>query len=144
MTVRKLAAIVAAGVWASACASGAARTSAAIPLHIPDPPPREVLAPVAMQEKPEPEPPAAPEPAAPAAPASTASGNGRSRPVAAAPAPTPTAPPPPPAPAPAPTAATELRPAGPSGNPTISAQQLRDIVNRTSQKLGAIDRRRLS
>jgi hypothetical protein len=133
----------------AACASTTARVSAAVPLAIPDPPPHATIPPVEVAEK------AAPEPAPPP---TAENPGGRGGPVTApSPAPKPqaaspqvTTPPPatpppatPPPPA-APAGATELRSPGSSGAQTFSAQQVREIMTRTAQKLDALDRRKLS
>jgi hypothetical protein len=134
------------GLSSATCALSTARASAAVPLAIPDPPAHSTIPPLEVAGKPQPEqtPPPAPDnpggrggrPVATPAPAS--------RPPQAA-APPPAAPPPAtPPPQPAPAAATELRPAGPAGAQTFSAQQVRDIMTRTTQKLNALDRRKLS
>ena len=125
---------------AAGCSSNPARSSAAVPLQIPEPPAR-----VTMEPLPAAEPPAeaVPVPA--------------SRPTAALPAPNPprsaatasaapAAPPPAIVPIPeAPRAAPppDLLPAGPPGRtPTLA--QVRETLSRTKQKLDLIDRRRLN
>jgi hypothetical protein len=134
------------GLASASCASSTTRASAAVPLAIPDPPAHATIPPVEVAGKVE------PEPVPP--PAGESPGGRGSRPApppaARPPAPNPAVATPPAAPAPVPPApvtppaATELRPAGPSGAQTISAQQVRDTITRTSQKLDALDRGKLS
>src|SRR5687767_3582309 len=101
---RLLATAIIATSLAAGCSSNPARSSAAVPLQIPEPPPR-----VAMEPVPAAGPPAVvPIPEAPRA-----------------------APPP------------DLLPAGGAGRTPTSAQ-VRDVLNRTKQKLDQIDRRRLN
>jgi hypothetical protein len=131
------------GLWSASCAS----SSAAVPLAVPEPPGHATIRPVEVAEKPQPE---------PAVPPAADSPGGRSgRPATNSPAARPPAasqqvttppatPPPVAAPPATPTPATELRPAGPSGAHTVSAQQVRDTIARTAQKLNALDRRALS
>jgi hypothetical protein len=137
------------GLSSASCVAFTAHPSAAVPLDIPDPPAHSTIPPVQVAEKPQPE---------PAAPPAAENPGGRSgRPVASPAARPPVTPPqaatpipgPPPAvstppPPAAPAAATELRPAGPSGAQTLSAQQVREIMTRTEQKLSALDRRKLT
>ena len=125
-------------VFVAACASNPARSSMAVPLEIPEPPPRAEIAPVPVEEEP------LPEPAAPAAAPAA-----RTTPPPAAPPPAVTPPPPaaaapptvpePVRPAPAP----ELRPAGPAGR-TPTAAQVRESLRSTKQKLDGINRRLLN
>lgn len=133
-------ALVAIALLAGACASNPARSSVAVPLEIPEPPPRVAMDPVPAVIPETPATPVGPAPIPAARPPSSAP----STPAAAAatPAPTPTTPvtvaePPRTTPPP------ELRPAGGAGR-TPTAAQVRDGVARTKQKLGAIDRRRLN
>lgn len=123
---------------AAACSSNPARLSVAVPLEIPEPPPRAAIDPL-----PPAEPPAAPVPV----PAS--------RPTATIPAPNPppataaSAPAPPPVPAvqvpepPRTAPPPDLLPAGPAGR-TPTAAQVREALVRTKQKLNSIDPRRLN
>lgn len=132
-------AIVSAALLAGACSANPARSSIAVPLEIPEPPPRVAINPV-----PGPEPPAEPVPVPAARP--TAAIPAPARAPAAATAPTP----PPPAPVaqipePLPAAAPppELRPAGPAGR-TPTGAQVREALGRAKQKLDLIDRRTLN
>jgi hypothetical protein len=117
----------------SACASNPARSAAAVPLEIPEPPPREAIEPVAAVF----ETPATPLPERPApVPAS--------RPTAPVPAPAVAANPQPPQPAPATpteppktTPPPELRAGGGAGR-TPTAAQVRERLVRTRQKLNTI------
>jgi hypothetical protein len=126
-------------VLASACSANPARTSAAVPLLIPEPPPR-----VAMPPVPAAEPPAAPVPVPASRPTAEIPQSTPPRTAVAAPAPAP-----PPTPSvqaiePARTAPPpDLLPAGPPGR-TATASQVRDALTRTKQKLDSIDRRRLN
>jgi hypothetical protein len=132
-----IALVVAAG--AAACASNPAKSSVAVPLEIPEPPPRVAPDPVAaVAEAPPPEIPEVAPPVAPAAtpppprvPAASRPDPSTTPPVAQTPEPARPNPPP------------ELRPAGPAGR-GLAAPQVRDRIARTKQKLDAIDRRRLS
>jgi hypothetical protein len=133
--------LVSAAMVASACAANPGRSSMAVPLQIPEPPPRADIEPLTG---PEPRAEAIPVPAArPTAtiPAPATS----SRPPAPAASPTP-APQPPVAQVPEPVAAApppELRPAGPAGQ-TPTGAQVREALGRAKQKLDLIDRRRLN
>jgi len=140
MTSRTVRILAAVGIaYASACTSNPARSAVAVPLEIPEPPPRVAIdpvpAPVAEVSQPEKPSPAAPVPAVRTAP-----------PPSTAPAATttPPAPAPPPVAEPArPTPAPELQPAGPPGR-TPTAAQVQEALRRTKQKLDSIDRRRLN
>jgi hypothetical protein len=125
-------------IWAAACASN---PRSAVPLEIPEPPPRVAIDPVpAVVEAPPvekpvaatapPRPPVVPPSAVPAAATTT---------PAAQPAPPATAAVEPPRSTPAP----ELRPAGATGRSPALAQ-VRESVVRAKQKLDGIDRRRLN
>jgi hypothetical protein len=128
-------------VWATGCASNPGRSAAAVPLEIPEPPPRVAIDPVpAVVEVPQVEKPVAA--TAPSRPPAT--------PPATAPAASATTPPAqtvPPAVAPVETPRTspipELRPAGATGR-TPPLGQVRDSIVRAKQKLDGIDRRRLN
>jgi len=127
-------------VVASACSSNPARTSTAVPLEIPEPPPR-----VAMDPVPAAEPRAESVPVPASRPTAEIPTNAPPRTAAAAPAPAP--PPTQTVPVIEPTTRTapppDLLPAGPPGRkPTVT--QVLDAVTRTKQKLDAIDRRRLN
>ena len=130
--------VIVATLLAGACASNPARSSVAVPLEIPEPPPRVEMAPMPALETPLPERPVpVPPPARPAPPpsaaaaASTKPSSPAAAPVAAVPDPAQTPPPP------------ELRPAGSAGR-TPSAAQVRESLGRTKQKLDLMDRRRLN
>jgi hypothetical protein len=126
-------------VLASACSANPARTSAAVPLEIPEPPPR-----VAMDPVPAAEPQAASVPVTASRPTAEIPQSAPPRTAAAAPAPTP--PPTPTVQAIEPTRPSpppDLLPAGPPGR-TPTASQVRDVLTRTKQKLDSIDRRRLN
>jgi hypothetical protein len=127
-------------VVASACSSNPARTSNAVPLQIPDPPPRVAMDPVPAAELP-----AEPVPVPASRPTAEIPTTAPPRAAAAAPAPVP--PPTPAVPVIEPTTRTapppDLLPAGPPGR-TPTAAQVRDAVTRAKQKLDAIDRRRLN
>ncbi|HKY22988.1 MAG TPA: hypothetical protein VJM31_17370 [Vicinamibacterales bacterium] len=132
--------LVVGAVFVAACASNPARSSVAVPLVIPEPPPRVEIAPVPSAEAPLPE---RPMPAAvPAAktspPTSTPAANGTAASSAPPQAAAVTVPEPPRT-----TPAPELRPGGPAGRmPT--ATQVRERLSRTKQKLDRIDRRNLN
>ncbi len=121
----------------AACASNPARSAGAVPLEIPEPPPRIAMDPVpAVAEAPPPEapetaPPVIPAAAAPSTPRVPAAPPAVSPPVAQTPEPARQSPPP------------ELRPAGPAGR-TLTTAQVRERLVRTKQKLDSIDRRRLN
>lgn len=123
----------------ASCASNPARSSAKVPLEIPEPPPRVAMDPVpavviaepVVPDKPSVAPAARPPSLSPSPPASTA-------------APPPTTPltpvtvePPRATPAP------ELRPAGGAGR-TPTPAQVRDRITRTKQKLDQIGRGKLN
>ena len=127
-----------AGALVCGCASNPARASAAVPLDVPEPPPRQPIPPIPVTAAPpdataappsvrtNPPPQAAPPvPTAVAAPAPV-------QPVAAAPTPLPPALPP-----------ADLQSAGTSGR-TLTRSQVLELLNRTKGKLGMIDRRKLS
>ena len=138
MSRRISGAVILATALAAACSSNPARSSVAAPLEIPEPPPR-----VAMDPLPAAEPPAGPVPVPASRPTATlpAPNPPRAATTAAPPAPVPAAVPTPEAPRTPPQA--DLLPAGPAGR-TPSANQVREIVGRTKQKLDLIDRRRLN
>jgi len=139
-TLKIVAAIGTACAFAGACASNPARTSAAVPLEIPEPPSRVEMAPVPTVVEEPPPPPEQPVPTPPPVPAVRKS-------PPSAPAPTAAGTPAPVVPAVVeplrPTPAPELQPAGPAGR-TPTAAQVTESLRRTSQKLDAIDRRRLN
>jgi len=122
----------------SACTANPGRSSIAVPLQIPEPPPRVAI-----------DPRLAPEPQAESVPVPA------SRPTADIPAPNPpragsgTAAVPASVPAaqvlepPRPAPPTDLLPAGPPGS-TPTAGQVLDALGRTKQKLNSIDRQRLN
>jgi hypothetical protein len=119
----------------SACASNPARSAAAVPLEIPEPPPRVAMdpvpaviaeAPAAPMERPAPTPVARPATPSPA-PAATVNPPAAQPPAAAPPEQPRTTPPP------------ELRTGGAAGR-TPTAAQVRDRLVRTRNKLNAIDR----
>jgi hypothetical protein len=127
-------------ITVTACASNPGRSSAKVPLDIPEPPPRVAMDPVpAIIETPPVEKPVAattpapartPSPTPPPAPAVAAATPPASPPVAQGPEPVRVTPP-------------ELRPAASAGaTPTIA--RVRERSTRTRQKLDAIDRRRLN
>jgi hypothetical protein len=126
-------------VLAGACSSNPARTSIAVPLEIPEPPPRVAMAPVPAAE-----PPAAAVPVPASRPTAEIPQSAPPRTAAATPAP---APPPVPASQVIEPARTQppldLLPAGPAGR-TPTATQVRDSLTRIKQKLDSIDRRRLN
>ncbi len=124
---------VALGMSAGACATAQARPATAVPLKVPEPPPRAAIDPVQLPEP-------APSERPVSRPADTATGR-QARPPAATSTPAPAVALPA-ATAPAAPAA-ELRPTG-SSSPSISANELRQLIARTSKKLDALDRRRLS
>ena len=125
-------------VAACACASNPA--SKAVPLEIPDPPPRVAMDPVPAvideppEEKPVPAVQTLPRPVTntpPATPAASVAPPSTTPPVVLGPEPVKPAPPP------------ELRPASAAGK-TPNPGQVRESLARTKQKLDAIDRRRLN
>jgi len=133
---------IVAAAFVAACASNPARSSVAVPLEIPEPPPRVEMAPIPAVEAPLPErpvpavvPPARPLPppstAAAASTSPSSTGTAATAPGAALQDPARTSPPP------------ELRPAGSAGR-TPSAAQVRESLGRTKQKLDLMDRRRLN
>jgi hypothetical protein len=127
-------------VVASACSSNPAGTAMAVPLEIPEPPPR-----VAMDPVPAAEPRAEAVPVPASRPTVEIPTNAPPRTAAAVPVP---APPPTQAvpviePTTRATPPLDLLPAGPAGRkPTVT--QVLDAVTRAKQKLNAIDRRRLN
>ena len=133
--------IVAATALISACtAASAARSSAKVPLEVPEPPPRAEIRPVPAADITAPQQPSLPAPsvpitappvAAPSTAAATLPPPATPSPVVASPEPARPAPPP------------ELRPSGPAGL-TRTAAQVREAIGRTKQKLDLIDRRRLN
>lgn len=135
--------IVAAAALVSACtAASAARSSAKVPLEVPEPPPRAEIQPVPaaditapQQPLPVPSAPSvqttAPPVAAPTTAAAASPPPATPSPVVASPEPARPAPPP------------ELRPSGAAGL-TRTAAQVREAIGRTKQKLDLIDRRRLN
>jgi hypothetical protein len=122
----------------SACASNPARSAQAVPLVIPEPPPRVAIDPVpaviaeapAQPERPAATPVSRP-PATQSSPPAAAVAPPAAQPPAGTVEPPRTTPPP------------ELRPAGPAGR-TPTAAQVRDSLARTRTKLNAIDRGRLN
>lgn len=133
--------LIVAAAFIAACASNPARSSVAVPLEIPEPPPRVEIAPVSADEADEAPLPERPVPAArtlppPSTPAAASTEASSSAPAAAAPA----APLPEPV---RPTPAPELQPAGSAGRtPTVA--QVRESLGRTKQKLDLMERRRLN
>lgn len=124
------------GISASACATAQARSAAAVPLVIPEPPPRAAIEPSSSPpERPSPPAVATPRPASPPASAQppAPSPAPASAPAAVGPQPT----------APAPPTSSVLRSGG-AGVQSISAREVREIIDRTSTKLGALHRARLS
>jgi hypothetical protein len=148
MTKRLIGISFLAATLAYGCATNAGRSAAAVPLEIPEPPPKPAILPVPAPDAP-PARPAAPVPAerppaaaparttppspsqpatASAAPAATPATNG---PAVATPEPSASSP------------AAELRPAG-SAARALSPIQVRESLDRAKQKLDAIDRRKLN
>lgn len=136
---------IVAAALACGCASNPTRSTGVVALEIPEPPPKPDILPAPAPEAP-PERPAAAAPAErpPSVPAARPtpppqSGNAGAAPTPPAPvgpvAATPEATPP--------TPAAELRPAGTAARSLTSAQ-VRESLDRTNQKLNAIDRRRLN
>jgi hypothetical protein len=128
--------VIGVALAAGACAANPGRSSLAVPLVIPEPPPRVEVDPVAiaLETPPPPERPAAPPPArtpatTPPAPAPTAAATAPATPPTVVQAPEPARASPPP----------ELRSAGPAGR-TPTAAQVRDRIGRTGQKLNSINR----
>jgi hypothetical protein len=116
------------------CASAPSRTPAAVPLEIPDPPPRASIEPLPLPGPPQPAP-----PDRPASRPTTAEPAARANRPATSPPPlegNPAALPEPPAPP------AELSAGAEAGAP--SASRVREILTRTQQKLDAIDRGKLS
>ena len=141
MLKRTAGATLIAATLAGACASNPARSSAAVPLDVPEPPPRQPIAPVPGVVAADPEPSASePMPAAQTDPPPTTapSGTGAASPAPASPPPVAASPEPA-----RPTPAPELQPAGSAGR-TLTAAQVMDTLGRTKQKLDSIDRRRLN
>jgi hypothetical protein len=123
----------------AACASAQAKPAAPVALQIPDPPPRAALDPVPLPEESPAEPPAPPvavNPPTRTPPRQRPSTPQQPPPTAATATPQPSVPA---ATMPAP----ELRPSG-SGGESLSGKEVKEIIDRTSAKLGALDRRRLS
>jgi hypothetical protein len=133
-------AFVIATVFTAACASNPARSSVAVPLQIPEPPPRVSIDPVPAAE-----PPAEPVPVPTSRPTAALPAPNPPRSSATAAAAAPVAPPPAAVvpEAPRATPPPNLLPAGPAGR-TPTANQVREILSRTKQKLDLIDRRRLN
>ena len=134
--------IVAASL-AYGCASNPTRATGVVALEIPEPPPKPDILPVPAPEAP-PERPAAAAPAEkpapvplarPTPPAQSNAGAQSTPPAPAGPVPAPEAVPPTPAP--------ELRPAGTAAK-SLTAAQVLESLDRTKQKLEAIDRRKLN
>jgi hypothetical protein len=120
-------------IGAGGCASNPAQSSAAVPLQIPEPPPRGIMAPIAEPEAAPPPDRPAPPPIAASPPASTPVAPPRAAtPPAVAPSPEP------PKPAPAP----DLRPAAAGQVP--SAADVVASIARVKQKLDAITPTRLN
>jgi hypothetical protein len=128
---------------ACGCASNPTRSTGVVALEIPEPPPKPDILPVPAPEAP-PERPAAAAPverppsvpaARPSPPAQSNAGAQSTPPAPAGPAPVADAAPPTPAP--------ELRPAGTAAK-SLTGAQVRESLDRTKQKLDAIDRRRLN
>lgn len=124
------------------CASNPTRATGVVALQIPEPPPKPDILPVPAPEAP-PERPAA----APIEPPATVPA-ARPSPPAQSNAGAQSAPQPPAGPVPAPdaapaTPAPELRPAGTAAK-SLTGAQVRETLDRTKQKLDAIDRRRLN
>ncbi len=126
-------------VLGGACSSNPARTAIAVPLEIPEPPPRVAMAPVPAAE-----PPAAAVPVTASRPTAEIPQSAPPRTAAATPA---QAPPPVPATQVIEPARTQpsldLLAAGPPGR-TPTATQVRDSLTRIKQKLNSIDRRGLN
>ena len=120
----------------SACASNPARSAAAVPLEIPEPPPREPIEPVAAVITETPATPlperSAPAPASRPAPPAPARAEAVSPPPAQPAVATPTE-------QPRPTPPPELRAGGGAGR-TPTAAQVRERLVRTRQKINAIQR----
>ena len=125
----RIIAVLVAGLGAAACASAPARSSAAVPLEIPDPPPRAAIAPVPLPDVAQAERPV------PRSPTAAAQDNPEAPPVRPAP--------PVPAVANPSAAPAGLRSAGP-GAPSISVAHVREILSRASQKLDALNRGQLN
>jgi len=124
---------------ATACSANPARSAAAVPLEIPEPPARVAISPV-----PGPEPPAEAVPVPAARPTAAIPAPARAPAAAVAPAPPPPAPVAQvPEPLPAAVPPPELRPAGPAGR-TPTGAQVREALGRAKQKLDQIDRRTLN
>jgi hypothetical protein len=126
---------------ACGCASNPTRSTGVVALEIPEPPPKPDILPVPAPEAPPERPVAAPVerpatvPAArPSPPAQTNAGTQSAPQAPAGPVPAPEAPP---------TPAPELRPAGTAAK-SLTGAQVRESLDRTKQKLDAIDRRRLN
>jgi len=134
---------IAAAALVCGCATNPTRSAGVVALEIPEPPPKPDILPVPAPEAPPERPPAAAPverpasvPAArPSTPAQTNAGSQSVPQAPAGPAPAPEAA----APAPAP----ELLPAGTAAR-SLTGAQVRESLDRTRQKLDAIDRRRLN
>jgi hypothetical protein len=133
---------IVAAVLVCGCASNPTRSTGVVALQIPEPPPKPDILPVPAPEAPPERPAAAPiEPPAtvpaarPTPPVQTNAGAQSAPQTPTAPVPAPEAAPPTPAP--------ELRPAGTAAK-SLTGAQVRESLDRTKQKLDAIDRRRLN
>ncbi|MCM3881115.1 MAG: hypothetical protein ND807_13485 [Vicinamibacterales bacterium] len=123
------------------CASNPTQSSAAVPLQIPEPPPKAAIDPVPTPEPPPERPvgstpvvrPLTP-PAQPSSSPAAASSTVPATPAGPAAVPPDSMPPSP---------AAELKPAGTAAK-TLTPVQLSEALDRTKQKLDAIDRRRLN
>jgi hypothetical protein len=142
MTKPFIAISLVAAALAYGCASNPTRATGVVALEIPEPPPKPDILPAPAPEAP-PERPAAAAPAEkpapvpaprPTPPAQSNAGAQSTPPAPTGPVPVPEAPP---------TPAPELLPAGTAAK-SLTAAQVRESLDRTNQKLGAIDRRRLN
>lgn len=148
MTKRLIGISFVAAALAYGCATNPGRSAAAVPLEIPEPPPKPAILPVPAPDAPPARPaapvpaerppaaaPARPTPAPPSQPATTsatpAAAPATNGPAVATPEPSAASP------------AAELRPAG-SAARALSPTQVRESLDRTNQKLDAIDRRKLN
>jgi len=132
------AAALAAAALTTACASNPARASATVPLDVPEPPPRQPIAPVPATAAP-PDATATP-PSVKTTPLPQAEPPATAAVAASTPAPPPapsTASATPPAPPP------DLRSPGITGR-ALTSSQIAESITRTNRKLGLIDRRKLS
>jgi hypothetical protein len=148
MTKRLIGISFVAAALAYGCATNPGRSAAAVPLEIPEPPPKPALLPVPAPDAP-PTRPAAPvpaerppvvAPARPTPPPPSQAATGSAAPVATPPTSGPAVTTPEPS---ATSPAAELRPAG-SAARALSPTQVRESLERTKQKLDAIDRRKLN